>query len=102
MREQRRSYDDAAQIWIGGVRQFEVHARLTGYEDVIETQTAGGVIRTPGVRSWDGFLSGLSEVQLVGLLSKELELKLQNGRSGSVWLADSTTGFVRGSGETPF
>ena len=101
--EPRSHYDGAAEIWADGTKRHDATVHLTGYVDVLEVSTIGGVIRQDGVTSWDGCIEDgcLSRQELLALLGSALELRLASGRAGQAVLAD-IEGNLRGIRETPF
>ena len=100
-REQRRSYAGSVEIWVDGIKRFDVEARLAVYVEVIETRAGNGVEHSDGAVSWSGQLEGLSHHNQLELIGPKLELKFPDEQSGEAVMADNS-GFVRGLGAPPF
>lgn len=90
MQEQRQSYTGPVEIWVDGVKRFDVTGTLTR-----RTVPAGDA------ESWDGSLEGLSHHNRLELTGRPLELRLANERSGIVLMPDGSD-VVRGVGAVPF
>jgi len=101
MRERRSSYNGAAEVWIDGVKCKDLDVRLSGYVDVSEIRTFGGVEYMDGPTSWDGYFVNLSQHDAFELTGKQLDLKLSNGQTGRAVLTD-ISGLLQGVRETPF
>jgi len=101
VREPRQHYDGPVEIWVDGLKRLEARVRLTGYVDVAEIRTMGGVSHMDGVTSWDGYLV-LPQHNLFDLVGLQLDLNLSNGQTGRAVLKDTSSGFVLGTRETPF
>ena len=101
-RERRQSYSGPVEVWIDGAKKMDANVRLTGYVDVSIIRTLGEPDEPfPGRTSWDGNFVGMSEQEVATLFGQQLELRFKSGRVGDAFLHD-TTGFLQGSGETPF
>src|ERR1022692_739117 len=87
--EARLRYNGPAEIWVGGVKRFDVVVRLIGWVDVTEITTNGGASLQDGVTSWDGNIVGLAERDLFGMVGATLEVKLPEGGSGEAVLLNS-------------
>jgi hypothetical protein len=99
-REQRRSYAGPVEIWVDGIKRFDVEARLAGYVEILETATASGLEHVDGETSWGGQLEGLSHHNQLELIGPKLELRFPSEQRSEALMDNS--GAVRGLGETPF
>jgi hypothetical protein len=90
VRKQRQSYSGSVEIWVDGVKRFDVAANLTGWIDPSDDAV-----------SWDGRFEGLSHHNRLELIGHPLELRLSNDNSGMAIMTDSS-GVLRGQGPVPF
>jgi len=100
-REQRRSYAGPVEIWVDGIKRFDVEVRLTAYVEITETTTASGTERSEGAMSWNGQLEGLSHHNQLELIGPTLELKFPDEQTGEAKMPDNS-GVIFGRGKPPF
>jgi hypothetical protein len=101
-RERRQTFDGGVEIWVGGVKRSDAKARLFGYVEITGVPVLGPrrFATVEGVTSWGGQLE-LSDLDGSALLGTEFELRFPGGRVGEAVLLNSS-GWIQGSGETPF
>lgn len=101
-RQARSNYEGAAEIWIDDAKRFDVTVRLTGYVDVSVIETLGGVERMDGVHSWDGYVNGLTQNDLLELaVCPRWELRMPDGQTRQAVLPNGDR-YLLGTGMTPF
>jgi hypothetical protein len=101
MREQRRSYAGPVEIWVDGIKRFDVEVRLMAYVEITETATPTGTERSESPLSWSGQLEGLSHHNQLELIGPMLELKFPDEQSGEAKMSDNS-GIIIGRGKPPF
>jgi hypothetical protein len=90
MPKQRQTYEGPVEIWVDGIKRFDLTGKLSCWTD-----PAGTVV------SWDGLLEGLSQHNRLELTGRPLELRLANERSSTVVMSEGSDA-VRGVGPVPF
>ena len=90
-----------AAVWVDGVKRYDRCCTADPIEHVEELDAFGGddVVELP--TRWDGFISGLSEENLVNLHALgAFELRLRNGHMGHAVLPIAGA-YLQGLGEAP-
>ena len=101
LKEQRAQYSGSAELFVEGGKRFDVDVRLIRYVDVVEVKTLAGVEYRDGVRSWDGRVDGLTELDRLQLRGSQMHLKLPDGGEGEVAFTENST-YIQGYGVAPF
>ena len=101
VREQRKTFEGFVDIILDDGGRENVKVTLSGYVDIVEVRTLGGLVRMDGRESWGGRFVGLSKASMAEIAGARLHLTFPNGQVRVVAALDAR-GSIEGTGVTPF
>jgi hypothetical protein len=105
MREERRTYNGPAEIWLGDTKWGDVAVELFRWQWTRSIRTVGPESQeVESAPYWEGRILELSRSAFDQLDRRELEIRLPNGRGGKAYLqpADGDFGRLATFGPAPF